>query len=1056
MTAPLYKFYYRQYGVRKVTQLLKPTPIKILSLPRGSLFHYYADDDHDPAIDTSIGILAMNKSRVLVDFTTDYTGELKGIPKKKPFIVRTATREFFKENKMYRYLPEAYKVVNNDLMLFVLNHSYLNTVYRYPELPMTSYYRWHNTYSTIFTKINEVATNSNKHQFIYINVPNDLPTYAIMEMYMTRESLQLLKLFDDNDKLLMLELWKWIDEEQRANSIFNLIDEDKYNKLNIIFKYQDTEVLLNLGYLNSFIKGRPNTTEFKSISQFPVNFIKKLVLRFLINVKNIAVTSAVQATEVPEEDDSSVPFSDSEDQDDDESIVNISNTAYLAQTNKPQKEVPIEAEVDDSVDLDLEAEMGKIDEELANYSKFYNMKLVDKGLTIDKKGNLTETDKHHEVDEASPEELREKVFKARDPSEMLSQTLEELAKNDSVTISEYRKFKKYISEYNNNPSVYDKSKSTKDLIGYSKEVVQLVPENTKVTIPSVVKDTSMANISTNSFNKDYLDKLYHKDIVNVIHSIQKAGIIVKSHTVEEEVSALGEYEYHSVELAPLDGAPSTIYFKIPKINEDGTYVCSNNKYSIRLQRTDFPIRKISPTKVSLSSYYGKSFVELSRMKSNSSVEYLSKNIYRLYKEKQITNLSPGDVSDNYFKSPYIYGSLSSKFKSFTYGDYNFIFDRKLILEKVTPELLAKVEVNGDVICGHVNNSQLIVVDKNSEFHLLTKTGKERLGNIYDMLAIDHKKAPIDFSEFRVYDKHVPVGVYLGYLIGLSGLIKLIGANYSKLERGHTVGKDQYSIKFKDDIYVFDRKQSAATKLLAGFLEYSTSLKSINFKDLDDKNVYYILFEEKKMTSVYIKEMDLANELFVDPVTQSILADMGEPTTFIGLLVKATELLDSFDYPDSQDLSQMRIRGYERISGFIYKEIAKSIKTFKNKNINGRSKVDLGPYDIWNAIMKDNSVKLVEDINPLQDIKERDVVTYVGEGGRDKGSIQKGARSYHDTDYGIISEATVDSADVSINTYLSANPGFKNLRGLVNKVEAKDTPNLLSASANLAPFTLMDD
>ena len=153
---------------------------------------------------------------------------------------------------------------------------------------------------------------------------------------------------------------------------------------------------------------------------------------------------------------------------------------------------------------------------------------------------------------------------------------------------------------------------------------------------------------------------------------------------------------------------------------------------------------------------------------------------------------------------------------------------------------------------------------------------------------------------------------------------------------------------------------------------------------------------------------------------------------------------------------MRIRGYERISGFIYKEISKSIKTFKNKNINGRSKIDLGPYDVWNSIMKDNSVKLVGDINPLQDIKERDVVTYVGEGGRDKGSIQKSARSFHNADYGVISEATVDSTDVSINTYLSANPGFKNLRGTVNKVEVADTCNILSASANLAPFTLMDD
>ena len=583
MTAPIYKFYYRQYGVRKINQLIKPMPIKVLSLPRGSLFHFYSEDPTAPEIDTSIGFLSMSKSRVLVDFTTEYSGAVKGIPKKKPFITRSVTKDFFKENKLFRYMPDAYKTVNNDLILFIENHSYLNSIYRYPEMPMSEYYKWCNAYSTIFKKINDIAINSNKHQFMYVEIPDDLPTFAIMELYMTRESVQMLKLFNDNHKLLILELWKWMDNEERVNSIFNHIDKANYSKLNIIFKYQDTEILINLGYLNSFLKGQDNTTEFNSITQVANIVLKKLMLRFLINIKNIAIANAVQMTETIDTSGEDPSYNENND---DEASVNIDNTSYLAVSNKEQVVQPVEVEVDSDASIDVDAEISKIDEDLANYNKFYNMKLVSKGLSIDNKGNVSEAGKETEVKEVTAEDLKKDLLETKNPSSILSNTLETLAKSDYITITEYRKFKKLKDGYDNSLSPYDKSKVVKDQIGYTSEDIQIVPDNAKVAVPSVVKDTSLGNISTNSYRKDYLDKLYHKDIINVIYNIQKAGVVVKSHTIDNEASVLGEYEYHRIDLIPLDGAPSTINFKIPKINDDGTYMAGSNKCSLRHQRVD--------------------------------------------------------------------------------------------------------------------------------------------------------------------------------------------------------------------------------------------------------------------------------------------------------------------------------------------------------------------------------------------------------------------------------------------------------------------------------------
>jgi hypothetical protein len=124
------------------------------------------------------------------------------------------------------------------------------------------------------------------------------------------------------------------------------------------------------------------------------------------------------------------------------------------------------------------------------------------------------------------------------------------------------------------------------MIGYTKEDITIGENRSTVSTPITVIDKNMGNITSNSLTKDYIETLYHKDIINMIHSIQKAGVIVKSHSMEVESSVLGDYEYHRLELVPLDGMPSTVSFKLPKVQMDSTITIGSNKALLRLQRVD--------------------------------------------------------------------------------------------------------------------------------------------------------------------------------------------------------------------------------------------------------------------------------------------------------------------------------------------------------------------------------------------------------------------------------------------------------------------------------------
>jgi hypothetical protein len=292
---------------------------------------------------------------------------------------------------------------------------------------------------------------------------------------------------------------------------------------------------------------------------------------------------------------------------------------------------------------------------------------------------------------------------------------------------------------------------------------------------------------------------------------------------------------------------------------------------------------------------------------------------------------------------------------------------------------------------------------------------------------------------------------LSYYLGFKNLLKLLDVKY-RVATGRInkqMNEYEYAITFKNESYIFSRKDEVATLVLAGLLEYENALKQYDSDVFDHKDVYLNLLSSKGLGSLYIREMEQFNQLFVDPISKEILREMGEPITFLGLLLRSTEMLVNRYHPNPQDMNFMRIRGYERVSGFIYKNLAAAIRQYRNRNISGRSKIEMSPYQVWGDLMSDPSIKLPEDTNPIQNLKEMEIVSFVGEGGRSKETLTKASRVYLPSDMGIVSEGTVDSSDVGVNVYLSANPGIKNLRGLSKEDRQLNMTSLLSTSANLS-------
>lgn len=1071
-----YSVFYRRQGVRFITQFKNP-PTSIYSnvvLPQDSLYHF---DTVDPGVLGPAGkghLLSGLNVRVPIDFIDTLVTDTD-VRKRKVLSIKSLIQKYIKDNvKDFVYKPDLAITPNNEKVM-VLSYSLLEDLYDYKRMPMTYYHYWENRSNTIFENINAQATlNPAKQNFIVIDAPNVIPALSFFLKYQSENKLSMLKVFNDIKDFNLLNIWRWINPETRELSTINRIVKDNYGKVDIIFKYNDVSYTINLGTLDSF-NNKTIAEESKSVTIAPFT-LQKLFLKTIMYLHETNdlmmgedapnIEEQEQPTDTPTETDDDLRL------DKDESQTEVDS--QYEETVNPDQIVKSKQDLtkikDESVDKEAfrsDSFLEDLDKDIEELDKYY--KVMNEGeelAEVEEEAEAVEFDPNKLFTRSEDEvtKIIENISTPVSPEQKALSVVEHYKNSKLLNSAEYKKAITLLNEFPKSKNPYT-NESIEKYSTITNEEIKITNESKKLVDTTVsTLQPSMAENSTQVFDKEYIGKYMNKDKVSVVRSLQNAGILINSYEVEKVTGAMGEYEIHTLKVKPILGGSSTIRFKLPVVNEDGEYTSNGKTYTTRKQRGDVPIRKINAHMVGLTSYYGKTFVERDQRVSNNSILWLTSHISKLafsHIDSSVKAIVPSNVYYKDLKVPFMYGTLATSFLSIKLDNVYLFFDYKqrdtLFDEKVTKD----VESDGMILCGYtLKDKKPILIDFNNDFYMRSDGKNVLLGDFYGLSGIDRSKEPVDFCNLRVFSVNVPIVVCLSSHMGFFNLFSYLGTKYRLIESNKRSNLEpfEYEIKFKDYKIILDKRDRKSLLVFGGLSKFDKLNKEITLEQLKSKEIWFDYFVDMKLNSIYFKELGLYYDMFIDPITKDILLDMKEPTTFLGLLFRSVELLLDDRHPASTDMRFMRIKGYERMSGAVYKELVTAVRELRVKSVIGKSQLNMSPFAVWKAVNTDEAGILVADINPIEYLKQRDSVTFTGAGGRSKDSIMGRDRIFGENEIGVIGEATSDSSDVGINTFLTANPGLTNLRGLTEAVKpANANPtDIITVTAMASAGSTHDD
>lgn len=263
------------------------------------------------------------------------------------------------------------------------------------------------------------------------------------------------------------------------------------------------------------------------------------------------------------------------------------------------------------------------------------------------------------------------------------------------------------------------------------------------------------------------------------------------------------------------------------------------------------------------------------------------------------------------------------------------------------------------------------------------------------------------------------------------------------------------IKFADRVLHFNRYPLAHSLILSGLAAFD--LSSYDMSELENKDTYFRILVNNKMSANYLKGIDSFYDLFVDNMTYTVLKMMHEPTNVRDLLIRCAVLLSTTDFAPASSAMNHRIRGYEQLAAIVCNELSREFAGYQSRH-NAANVFSVNPDAVYLHIIQNSSMVPYDSCGPLEDIKLRDSMTYAGIGGRTGESFVISDRRYDESDVGVISEAAPDNGKVGLNATLSHNPNIKGTLGIIESKEFKDIKpsEAWSIHALVFPGALSDD
>lgn len=584
-----YELYFRRYGVRRIGHLSAPvlTEMSKIVLPRDAVLLYLPEDDADMGISQNHILLRDSARLIFVNHNIE-------LATKEGFVKRTFTqpskliREYLRKNRKTRLLNNIDRVARDEKILIVENFALLNHLWQYRPHPLTRYHRWKNLQASVWTRANELAGIIGRNQYLMVNLPKVLPSVSEFRKAELNVNRMTLEAFQNDQTLTLLDIWNWLGDN-RQQSLLNSISPEHYDKIHLIFIESGVWSVVNLGLINEWRKaGKEDGDADVGEGGIDATSMQRRFLRYLTTIfeyrNNGVKTADPVVTAVIKQEVNEVKDKEGIDK------ANLPDTSDVVLKDVKNDELNKE---DDLVE-DRRVTLGKTI--VTDPSK---MGVSDKTVDRNKKIQMVSTVKADEVDTLLDDELDSldhlfdddpdaEIHKAIDALPPLEKGImkkaDELAEEGLISAAQYRRIETLSSKYKELPNPFGE--------GTLEELAIVTPED--VALPKVEKlpddpailDKSMLNVIIEDMDRKYNKEVLQKDIAATVLNIQKAGIAVVKYEAETVEDALNNFTSYSIRLAPVNGNPSVVRFRLPNIDDDGSYLVAGTKNKLRKQRVD--------------------------------------------------------------------------------------------------------------------------------------------------------------------------------------------------------------------------------------------------------------------------------------------------------------------------------------------------------------------------------------------------------------------------------------------------------------------------------------
>jgi hypothetical protein len=167
----------------------------------------------------------------------------------------------------------------------------------------------------------------------------------------------------------------------------------------------------------------------------------------------------------------------------------------------------------------------------------------------------------------------------------------------------------------------------------------------------------------------------------------------------------------------------------------------------------------------------------------------------------------------------LYSILASRFSGFTlnsktYGVLTLNFDVSK-LRTVNPKMIEAGSTSDGIT--------KVYIDDSDQFWI----GPNMIGSIEELLEFDPAtdKLHHDAVVVNIFGQKVGVGIFLAMEMGLSTLIKTLKCRFRRVPFGKSknITYNEYAIQFKNESFIFDRRDKLATLIMSSFLDYKSSI-----------------------------------------------------------------------------------------------------------------------------------------------------------------------------------------------------------------------------------------